>query len=376
MVRILFIDDDPNIHTFLKMVLPGECAVIPALDGEQGVRMTAEEDPDLVLLDIGLPDVDGMEVLRRILDLPAAPPVIMLTADRSAEKVVEAIKAGAHDYIVKPFTREKIHSILRTAVRLHLSDAPPVDDSQLSHIIGRSPSIREVKRLIALYATSDSPVLIIGETGTGKELVARTIHDLSARRGEIFVPLNCGAIPETLLETELFGAEKGAFTDAVSRPGLFERAHRGTLFLDELGEMPLHHQVKLLRVIEDKTFSRVGGLRCIESDVRIIAATNRALRSAVKAGGFRQDLYYRINTLPLRIPPLRSRRADIPELARTFAEAHVDGVDARASISSSAIEKLLDYDWPGNIRELRNVMERAVLFSKGDSIEPRHIIFE
>jgi DNA-binding NtrC family response regulator len=376
MVRILFIDDDPNIHIVLRMCLPGECAVIPATDGAQGVRLAQEEDPDVILLDIGLPDIDGMQVLRRILALPAAPPVIMLTATGDTTKVVEAIKIGAHDYIVKPFTHEKVFAILRTAVHVHTGDRQIPDEVVLPRIIGHSPGIRHVKHLIALYATSESPVLILGETGTGKELVARSIHDLSERRREIYVPINCGAIPETLMETELFGSEKGAYTDAVARPGVFERAHRGTLFLDEIGEMTLLNQVKLLRVMEEKSFCRMGGVRTIASDARIIAATNRAVGSAVKTGSFREDLYYRINTLPLSIPPLRRRRVDIPPLVRAFLQTHAARGSAGTSISSSAIEKLIDHDWPGNIRELKNVTERAFLFAGRGQIKARHIFFE
>lgn len=374
MVRILFIDDDPKIHAVLEMALPGECAVIPAMSGGEGIRLVEEEDPDLVLLDIGLPDMDGMEVLRQILALPSPPPVIMVTARGETETVVEAIKAGAHDYIVKPITREKVYSIVHTAVRVHLTDDPPADESSVCHMIGSSPAMRNVKRLVALYATSHSPVLIVGETGTGKELVAQTIHALSARHGEVYIPINCGAIPETLLETELFGAERGAFTDATTRPGVFERAHRGTLFLDEIGEMPVQQQVKLLRVIEERAFTRVGGIRRIESDVRFIAATNRALSGEVDGGRFRRDLYYRINTLPLSVPPLRSRRADIPELARAFVKAGAG--DRPASLTSTALEKLMGYRWPGNIRELRNVIERAQLFARGGRIEARHIVFD
>lgn len=381
MVRILFIDDDPHIHTVLRMSLPVECAVIPATDGKRGLALAVEEDPDLVLLDIGLPDIDGMQVLRRILELPSAPPVIIVTASDDTATVVEAIKTGAHDYIVKPFTHDKIETILLAAIRMQLREELPANGAKLHHIIGRSPGIRRVKRLIALYATSNAPVLVVGETGTGKELVARTIHDLSDRRNEVYVPVNCGAIPENLMETELFGAEKGAFTDAVARPGVFERAHLGSLFLDEIGETSLPHQVKLLRVIEEKSFVRVGGVRSTKADVRIIAATNRALGPAVREGSFRKDLYYRVNTLPLSIPPLRARKGDIPDLARAFAERrdaapHGDGSGrGPMSLSSSAIERLTDYDWPGNIRELKNVIERAILFAGAGPIEARHILF-
>jgi transcriptional regulator with PAS, ATPase and Fis domain len=229
--------------------------------------------------------------------------------------------------------------------------------------------------MIRLYATSTSPVLIVGETGTGKELVARTIHELSARQQEVYLPINCGAIPDTLMETELFGSERGAYTDAITRPGVFERANRGSLFLDEVGEMGLQHQVKLLRVIEDKSFTRVGGVHSVSSDARIIAATNRTLSSAVQNGTFRQDLYYRINTLPLSVPPLRRRKMDIPELARNFVRLYTGNGGGHAVISSSAIEKLVEYRWPGNIRELKNVIERALLFAENGRIDTRHVTF-
>lgn len=375
MVRIVFIDDDPNIHTVLQLTLPDECAVIPATDGKSGLRLVEEEDPDLVLLDIGLPDCDGMVLLRRILGLPGAPPVVMLTASNETEKVVESIKIGALDYIVKPFTPRRILSVVHSALRLHLADRTRTADARFAHIIGSSPAIREVKRRIAMFAPSDSPVLILGETGTGKELVAHTIHDLSARQGEVFVAVNCGAIPDSLMETELFGSEKGAYTDAVTRSGIFERAHRGTIFLDEIGEMSPRHQVKLLRVIEEKSFIRVGGVRSIGSDCRIVTATNRSLQEEVERGTFRGDLFYRISTLPLEIPPLRARKTDIPELARFFLDRYTHGRVDGVALTSAAIEKLLDHDWPGNIRELRNVIERALLFSEGGPLEPRHLFF-
>ena len=370
MVRIVVIDNDPHTHAVLQMSLPRECALLPATTGLQGFRLVEEEDPDVVLLAVELPDADGMQLLPRILELPEAPPVIMMTTRKDTKTIVEAIRIGAHNFISKPVDPGKFLILLQTAVQIAAIRHAVIGDAPMPQIIGSSPAIRRVKDITRRYATSNSAVLIIGETGTGKELVAQSIHDLSKRGNESYVPINCGAIPETLMETELFGSEKGAYTDAVARPGVFERAHRGTLFLDEIGDMLPHHQVKLLRVLEDRSFNRVGGSRTIQSDIRIISATNCDLATAVRNGAFRRDLFYRVSTLPIEIPPLRARRVDIPELTRAFLDKFSEDCGQTLRISSSALEKLIDYDWPGNVRELRNVIERAILFAEDGMIRP------
>jgi len=373
MVRIVVIDNDPHTHAVLQMSLPRECALLPATTGLQGFRLVEEEDPDVVLLAVELPDADGMQLLPRILALPEAPPVIMMTGRKETRAIVDAMRIGAHNFISKPVDPNKFLILLQSAVHIAAIRHAVIGNAPIPEIIGSSPAIRKVKDISRRYSTSNSSVLIIGETGTGKELVAQSIHELSKRGGESYVPINCGAIPETLMETELFGSEKGAYTDAVARPGVFERAHRGTLFLDEIGDMLPHHQVKLLRVLEDRTFTRVGGSRTIQSDVRIISATNCDLATAVKDGSFRRDLFYRVSTLPVEIPPLRSRRTDIPELTRTFLDQFSEDCGRTLKISSSALEKLIEYNWPGNVRELRNVIERAVLFAEDGLIQASHI---
>jgi DNA-binding NtrC family response regulator len=284
----------------------------------------------------------------------------MLTGLSDVRLVKEAIQAGACDYVVKPYGVEALLGTLAAAVRgadarKLLPSAPP---SQLEELIGETAGIREAKELILRYGPADCPVLVRGESGTGKELVARALHRVSRRRGCPLVALNCGALPEDLLETELFGSEKGAFTDAVSRPGSFERADGGTLFLDEVGELSPRAQTRLLRVLEEKELTRVGGSRPIPVDARIVSATNRDPKAAVREGSFREDLYWRLAVLPIRVPPLRDRRDDIPLLAAHFLA--LSGRDS-AGIAPDARDRLVAHSWPGNIRELRNVMERAAL---------------
>ena len=365
MVKVLFVDDDPGAHRLLAHVLPGPYTLLSASTGRQGLETAAREAPDVVLLDINLPDIDGIAVLRELAAQPLAPPVVMLTGLSDVRLVKEAIQAGACDYVVKPYGVEALLGTLAAAVRgadarRLLPSAPP---SQLEELIGETAGIREAKELILRYGPADCPVLVRGETGTGKELVARALHRVSRRRGCPLVALNCGALPEDLLETELFGSEKGAFTDAVARPGSFERADGGTLFLDEVGELSPRAQTRLLRVLEEKELTRVGGGRPIPVDARIVSATNRDLKAAVREGSFREDLYWRLAVLPIRVPPLRDRRDDIPLLAAHFLA--LSGRDS-AGIAPDARDRLVAHSWPGNIRELRNVMERAAL-SAGDA---------
>ena len=383
MIRILFVDDDPQAQKTLSTVLQERYVLISALTAAEGLDVFEKTDPDVVLLDINLPDKNGLDLLDEILQRPVAPPVIMLTAYGEVDFVKRAIQAGAYDYILKPYTLDHLEGTIRRAVenialrRAYVQSvtastgtAHP-DGRALGKLIGDSRALKEVKALIRRFAAGDSPVLIQGESGTGKELAAEAIHRLSPRKQGPFEAINCGAIPENLVEAELFGSEKGAFTDATSRAGCFERADGGTIFLDEIAELPPKAQITLLRVIEFKRVYRVGGTRPIPLNIRILSATNRDLREEVKADRFRKDLYYRINVLFLEVPPLRIRNGDISVLCAHFLRAK----RADLRIQPQAVEKLLSHSWPGNVRELRNVIERAAVLSEGDEIRPRDIRF-
>ena len=380
MIRILFVDDDPKAQKILSTVLPEPYTVVSALTAAEGLQLFAKTDPDVVLLDINLPDRSGLDLLDEIVQRPLAPPVIMLTAFGEIEFVKRAIQAGAYDYILKPYTLDHLEGTIRRAVenialrrdylqsmRIEMN----TDAWAAGNLVGESRALKEVKALIGRFAAGDSPVLIQGESGTGKELAAEAIHRLSPRKGGPFEAINCGAIPENLVEAELFGSEKGAFTDATSRAGCFERADGGTIFLDEIGELPPKAQITLLRVIEFKRVHRVGGTRAIPLNIRILSATNRDLKEEVRTGRFRKDLYYRINVLFLQVPPLRDRDGDISVLCAYFLKAK----RADLRIHPRAVEKLLSHSWPGNVRELRNVIERAAVLSDGDEIQARDIQF-
>jgi two-component system response regulator AtoC len=376
MTRLLFIDDDPKAQQTLSMVLSDTYDVISCFTGEQGIEFVREEDPDLVLLDINLPDVDGLEVLKRITAIPAPPPVVMLTIYSDIKLIVAAIKQGAFDYIVKPFNLKELQGTLRQALlaRQVSGMRPRIAAScpELDEIVGESAATRRFKELILRYGASGSPVLLLGESGTGKELAARAIHRVSSRNGS-FLPVNCGAIPDNLVESELFGTEKGAYTDARKRPGAFELAEGGSIFLDEIGEMPYAAQAKLLRVLEEKAITRLGGTETIPLNVRVIAATHRNLRDEIKSKSFREDLYYRLGVLFIELPPLRERKEDIPVIS-TFLLEQTEG--GRKRLTAEALKRLLNHDWPGNIRELRNVIERATLLSDDESIQPKDIVIE
>ncbi len=376
MVKVLFIDDDPSAHDTLRLVLPDCFVLISAATAGQGVAAAARERPDVVLLDINLPDQDGLDALRRISAQPLAPPVVMLTALSHPRVVKEAILAGACDYIVKPYDAVELLGTLRNVVAgadARRAAAGELSEELLGGMVGESPGMREVRQLILRYAPSDSPVLVLGESGTGKERAARLIHDASRRKDGPCIAVNCAALPEALLESELFGAEKGAFTDAVSRPGSFERADGGTLFLDEIGEMSPAAQATLLRVIESRELTRLGGTRAVPIDVRVVSASNRDLKAGVAAGSFRSDLFYRLSVLPIHVPPLRERSEDIPLLAVHFLRE----LGCRdVTLGAGSREKLLAHPWPGNIRELRSVMERAVLSAGGGDVLPRDLLFD
>jgi len=383
MIRILFIDDDPQAQKTLSMVLQEHYNVVSALTAAEGLEVLNKTDPDVVLLDINLPDTSGLDVLDEILRRPMAPPVIMLTAFGKVDFVKRAIQAGAYDYILKPYTLDHLEGTIRRAVEnialrrayvqsaARSAGAAHPDSPAMGKLVGESRALKELKALIGRFAAGDSPVLIQGESGTGKELAAEAIHHLSPRKEGPFEAINCGAIPETLVEAELFGSEKGAYTDAISRAGCFERADGGTIFLDEIGELPPKAQITLLRVLEFKRIHRVGGTRSIPLNIRILSATNRDLKKDVQAGRFREDLYYRINVLFLQVPPLRSRDGDISLLCAYFLKQK----QADLRIHPQAVEKLLSHPWPGNVRELRNVIERAAVLTEGDEIRARDIQF-
>jgi two-component system response regulator AtoC len=377
MLKVLFVDDERPLHETFDLALSDRCTLLSAYTGAEGLDVFEREAPDVVLLDIHLPDLDGVSVLRRLMARPFPPPVIMLTALTDVRLVKECILAGAYDYIAKPCDVKEIEGTLRRAVaqadarRSRFGD--PEGAEALEGLAGETPAMRDVRRLVLRYAASDSAVVVLGESGTGKELVARSLHRASHRADGPFVAVNCGAIPDGLAESELFGAERGAFTDAVSRPGSFERAGGGTIFLDEVGELPLHAQADLLRVIEQKELTRVGGSRSVPLDVRVVSATNRDLKAAVKRGAFRDDLYWRLAVLPIRLPALRERLPDLP----LVAAALLDGLGGGGvTLTEDALERLAGHPWPGNVRELRNVLERALLTASDGSIRARDLAFD
>ena len=369
MIRILYVDDDADAHKLLRISLPTGYSLISGFNGAAGLKLAADARPDVVLLDIDLPDSNGIDVLERIHRLPAPPPVIMITGYGEISLAVRAIRAGALDFIEKPYERSSLLVAIRSAARLSSVAEGTPDYEPLGKFIGESRAANRVRELVARYAPSHRPVLITGESGTGKDVVARLLHELSPRKSGPFVPRNCGAIPSALIESELFGSEKGGFTDAVSRPGSFESADSGTLFLDEIGEMPLVSQSKLLRVLEDARVLRVGAVKATQVDVRIVSATNRTLSQLLSNGDFRSDLYYRISTLIISIPPLRERPEDISLLVEQTLRQE------SRSISRDALGRLVDHPWPGNVRELHNVVERAAILSNEKMIESNAIEF-
>ncbi|WP_447977145.1 sigma-54-dependent transcriptional regulator [Candidatus Nitrospira bockiana] len=380
--RVLLIDDEVSIRTSIKMVLEPTYEVVSAGDGEEGIRMFRSHEPDLVLLDIMLPGMDGLGVLKTIRDHDARLPVVMLTATKTVKTAVDAMKMGAADYITKPFDVDELRLIVaRTLETGELEREVRVLRAQVAHrygfdnLIGKSPAMREIYAKIAQVADTRTTVLITGESGTGKELVARALHFNSARKDKPFIAINCAALPETLIESELFGHEKGAFTDAQSRRmGQFELAHEGSLFLDEIGDLSLPTQAKLLRVLQEREFTRIGGTQALKVDVRIMAATNKNLEELLRRKAFREDLYYRINVVSLYLPPLRERREDIPALAKHFlAQRLQEEKRPLQEFAKETLEVLAKYHWPGNVRELENVVEQAIVWSGGQTIAPEHL---
>jgi two-component system response regulator AtoC len=376
--KILVIDDEKLIRWTLEQHLVKEgYEVVTADSAEKGLTIITEESPDLVLLDNRLPEMTGLELLEKLNVQERGLMVIMITAYGLVETAVKAMKLGAYDYISKPFNLEEITFVIRKALEAgSLRRQVKQLQGKIDTIIGETEKMNRVKELILRIAKSDATtVLVQGESGTGKELVAKAIHFGSARADKPFMAINCAALPVTLLETELMGHEKGAFTDAKAvKKGLFELADAGTLFLDEIGDMDLSMQAKLLRVLEEKSFRRVGGVKDIKVDVRVISATNQDLSTAMTAGKFRRDLFYRLQVVPINLPPLRERGRDVLSLARHFME-HFNR-ECHKSVQGFSKETetiLLSYGWPGNVRELKNVIERAMIFEVENEILPEHL---
>ncbi|NYF89593.1 sigma-54 dependent transcriptional regulator [Tunturiibacter empetritectus] len=378
--RILIIDDEAAIRESLDTLLTLEgFTVSAASDGPSGLELLSRNEYDLLLLDLALPGESGLDLLPRIVEMQPNLPVIMITAYGTVGNVVDAIRAGAENFVQKPWDNEKLLADIRAAVARHRAEEEVVQLKRtlkqrynFENIVGKSEPMLRLFDLIAQVAPSRSTVLIQGESGTGKELIAKAIHANSPRKDRPFVPVNTGAVPSELLESTLFGHVKGAFTSAVTaKKGLFEVANGGTLFLDEIGTMGMDMQAKILRVLQDRRFMHLGGVQEIQVDVRIIAATNVNLQDAVRAGRFREDLFYRLNVISLELPPLRSRREDIPLLASHFLKfyAEENGTETR-SLSPEAMRIIMDYEWPGNVRELENAMERGVVLSTSRSINP------
>jgi len=383
MRKVLVVDDEDSIRSSLSLLLKSNFQVCTASDGQEALEVFDSESPDIVLLDLMMPRLDGIETLKRLREKNHSLPVIMLSAANTVKSAVQAMKLGALDYLNKPFDVEELTSLIIQTLESSQSLAPTiagrhnqsVTGSNSEKLVGQSVVMNELYDRIDQVAGNDTTILISGESGTGKELVARRIHDLSKRKNKPFVAINCAAIPETLIESELFGHEKGAFTSAVEkRIGHFELADGGTLFLDEIGELSLPVQVKMLRFLQEQEFFRVGQSVATRVDVRILAATNRDLESLVKEQKFRQDLFYRIHVIHLELPPLRERFQDIPLLIEHFLEKFSDSYGERKiSFSPEALDVLREYEWPGNVRELENVMESLLALAPEDEILPEYL---
>jgi DNA-binding NtrC family response regulator len=383
MPTILIVEDEAKMRRLLELNLAEDgFATLSAEDAETGARLLRENSVDLVLTDLKLPGMNGLEFLQTIKRQNAALPVVVMTAFGTVETAVEAMKAGASDYVLKPFSLGEMRIVIRKELDVHnlreenrsLREAL---GQRYSHpnIVAHSKKMQEVLGTVDRVAPTNSTVLLGGESGVGKDLIARAIHEKSRRAKGPFIKINSTAIPENLLESELFGYEKGAFTGAnTSKPGKFESADKGTLFLDEIGDVPPATQVKLLRVLQEREFERLGATKTVKVDVRLIAATNRDLREALEQGSFREDLYYRLNVVPIDIAPLRQRKEDIPELVNLFISRFAPGAGKPVkSITPEAMQILVSYHWPGNVRELQNIVERACALAKGTMLEPGDI---
>lgn len=373
---ILIVDDEEAIRTSLRSILEDEgYQVAVASSGHDALKVCGTDPPDLMILDIWMPEMDGLETLRRVKEFVPATQVMMMSGHGSIETAVKAIKLGAYDYIEKPLSLENVTLRVKHALaqyRLEQENrALRTKVQQKFELVGQSPSMQRMRQLIETAGPTNSRVLIGGENGTGKELVARAIHMHSSRAAHPFVAVNCAAIPETLIESELFGHEKGSFTGATAmKRGQFEQADGGTLFLDEIGDMSLNTQAKVLRALQEQQFTRVGGTKLMKVDVRVLAASNKDLEKEISRGQFREDLFYRLNVVPIVVPPLRERREDIPALVAHFMKQHVQEQGLRMKeVSPEAMTVLQQYEWPGNIRELRNLIERLMIMVPGPLID-------
>lgn len=388
MFKLLIVDDEQSVrYSFKKLFNSSNYTFTEASNADEAIASFKKERPNLVILDIEMPGRDGIQVLKELKELSPKTPVIIVTAYGSGDRVIKAMKFGAYEYIEKPFDIPRLMVVIDEALKSSLAeDEAPVLDSFRKKLpairseevlVGESTAIKEVFKLIGRVATSDASILIVGESGTGKELVAKAIHNYSDRAARQFIAINCAAIPENLLESELFGYEKGAFTGAdKQKSGKFEEANGGTLFLDEIGDMSLSLQAKLLRILQEGTLERLGGNKTLKVDARIVAATNRNLENDIISKAFREDLYYRLKVITISLPPLRMRKEDIPLLTLHFLRKHSSGAKGETiSLHPDSTKRLLDYNWPGNIRELENVIKRAVILAKGSVITP-DLLFE
>jgi two-component system nitrogen regulation response regulator GlnG len=379
--RILVADDEDSLRWVLeKSLRQAGYEVTAAKDGESALRAFEAEPFDLVFIDVRMPGMDGLTALARLRERAPEAHVIVMTAHGTMETAIQAMQRGAYDYLAKPFDLDEVVLLTERALearrltqevsRLRTGLA---EVKEFSALIGRHPRMQELYKAIGRIAGSDVTVLLRGESGTGKELVARAVHHYSRRSGRAFVAVSCAAIPGTLLESEMFGHERGAFTDAKERRlGKFELAQGGTLYLDEIGDMPVELQTKLLRALQERTIERVGGHESIRVDVRVIAATNRDLETAMREGAFREDLYYRLNVVTLNLPPLRERRRDVPLLVEHFLAKHAEELGDRG-VAPDALDRLVGYDWPGNVRELENVIQRAMVLAQNGVVLPEHL---
>jgi two-component system nitrogen regulation response regulator NtrX len=381
--RILIVDDEESIRTSLQRLLEyKDYDTRTAEDGFRGLELLAEEPFDVVLLDIKMPRMDGLEVLQKIRERNDDAFVVIITAHGDTQTAVECMKLGANDYLEKPWEQERLLSIVRNGLRQR-QQAREIQELLRTHpardeMIGDSRAMRDIRDTIERVAPTDARILIVGENGSGKELVARSVHERSRRVSQAFVEVNCAAIPEELIESELFGHVKGSFTGAIAnRVGKFEQADGGTLFLDEIGDMSMSAQAKVLRVLQEGKLEKVGGNETRVVDVRVIAATNKDLLAEARQSRFREDLYYRLNVVPIRVPPLRERREDIPLLVEYFLRRISEGMGQRPKrISPQGLERLVRHSWPGNVRELRNLIERMIILARGERIEADDVPIE
>jgi DNA-binding NtrC family response regulator len=372
--KILVVDDEPNMRTVLRGILSqAGYSVVEAGDGQAALDEYEADGADLVMTDLKMPVMDGLELLGQLKETSDVP-VVMMTAHGTVETAVEAMKKGAFDYIAKPLDKDQILAVIEKALAVDTyrrsHDYMPGPADIFEDIVGTSRKMLELFAVIERVAPTDASVLVTGESGTGKEMFARAIHNRSKRSDKPFVAVNCAALPENLIESELFGHEKGAFTGAIdSRVGRFELADCGTIFLDEIGELPVNLQSKLLRVLQQRSFERVGGIKAVNVDVRVLAATNRDLQEEAKEGRFREDLFFRLNVVPIDIPPLRDRREDIEPLLNYFLKASSEKMNVpMKKVQPRALDAIVKYNWPGNVRELENMMERLMILSAGEEI--------